>query len=224
MKTNETKNVGANNSNAALVTKKEAREIIRLAKQDCSTISGAVRNMCILFKDKDLLRATFLNEKVKNPKAKKRLSEIIKNRSMCVNILSTYSMQLDGIVCKKYVIAKAENGVTIKKYKLPENPLAGVRLKSAGFEGKKLFVDYKPVEGKGHLEICSKTDDGNYTTYCYVPKDSFNYIDAFRAVMLYIAAGEPDLNGIKAKAIEKKANSIVKIAEETNVETAEKVA
>ena len=49
-------------------------------------------------------------------------------------------------------------------------------------------------------------------------------MDAFRAVMLYIAAGEPDLNGIKAKAIEKKANSIVEIAEETNVETAEKVA
>lgn len=224
MKTNEMKNVSANNSNAALLSKKDAREIIRFAKEDCSTISGAVRNMCILFKDKDLLRATFSNEKVKNPKVKKRLSEIIKNRSLCVNILSTYSMQLDGIVCKKYVIAKVENGVTIKKYKLPESPLAGVRLKSAGFEGKKLFVDYKTVEGKEHLEICSKTDDGNYTTYCYVPKDKFNYIDAFRAVMLYIAAGEPDLNGIKAKAIEKKANSIVEIADETNVETAEKVA
>ena len=127
MKTNEKKNASMNNSNTSLVSKKEAREIIRLAKEDCSTISGAVRNMCILFKDKDLLRATFLNEKVKNPKAKKRLSEIIKNRSLCVNILSTYSMQLDGVVCKKYVIAKAENGVTVKKYKLPENPLAGVR-------------------------------------------------------------------------------------------------
>lgn len=218
------KNASVNNSNATLVSKKEAREIIRLAKEDCSTISGAVRNMCILFKDKDLLRATFSSEKVKNPKAKKRLSEIIKNRSLCVNILSTYSMQLDGIVCKKYIIAKAENGVTIKKYKLPENPLAGVRLKNAGFDGKKLFVDYKPVEGKGHLEICGKTDEGNYTTYCYIPKDSFNYIDAFRAVMLYIAAGEPDLNEIKAKAIERKVNSIVEIAEDTNVETAEKVA
>lgn len=218
------KNASANNSNATLVSKREAREIIRLAKEDCSTISGAVRNMCLLFKDKDLLRATFSNEKVNNPKVKKRLSEIIKNRSLCVNILSTYSMQLDGVVCKKYVIAKVENGVTIKKYKLPENPLAGVRLKNAGFDGKKLFVDYKTVEGKEYLEICSKTDDGNYATYCYVPKSNFNYIDAFRAVMLYIAAGEPDLNEIKAKAIEKKANSIVEIAEDTNVETAEKVA
>lgn len=224
MKTNEMKNAGANNSNAALVSKKEARGFINRAKADCSTISGAVRNMCILFKDKELLRATFEVEKVKGAKVKKRLSEIIKNRSMCVNILSTYSMQLDGIVCKKYIIAKAENGVTVKKYKLPETPLAGVRLKNAGFEGKKLFVDYKAVEGKKYLEICSKTDEENYTTYCYIPKDKFNYLDAFRAVMLYIAAGEPDLNGIKAKAIEKKANSIVEIAEETNVETAEKVA
>lgn len=218
------KNASVNNSNATLVSKKEAREIIRLAKEDCSTISGAVRNMCILFKDKDLLRATFSSEKVKNPKAKKRLSEIIKNRSLCVNILSTYSMQLDGVICKKYVINKVENGVTIKKYKLPENPLAGVRLKSAGFEGKKLFVDYKTVEGKKYLEICNKTGDDNYATYCYIPKDSFNYMDAFRAVMLYIAAGEPDLNEIKAKAIERKVNSIVEIAEKTNVETAEKVA
>lgn len=224
MKTNEKKNASMNNSNTSLVSKKEACGFVNRAKEDCGTISGAVRNMCILFKDKELLRATFEVEKVKGAKVKKRLSEIIKNRSLCVNILSTYSMQLDGVLCKKYVIAKAENGVTVKKYKLPEKPLAGVRLKSAGFEGKKLFTDYKPVEGEEYLEICSKADDWNYTTYCYVPKDNFNYIDAFRAVMLYIAAGEPDLNGIKAKAIEKKANSIVEIADETNVETAEKVA
>lgn len=120
-----------------------------------------------------------------------------------INICRYYSMQLDGVFCKRIVLQKEYFDSPEKKIsnieKYPDKDLLkGIKLKKKGFSGKNLFTDY-PAEYKDKaLKTFVKTDK-DLTTYAFVKSDRFNLYFVLDAIRDYIKAGKPDIETLKTK-------------------------
>lgn len=120
-----------------------------------------------------------------------------------INICRYYSMQLDGVFCKRIVLQKEYFDNPEKKIsnieKYPDKDLLkGIKLKKKGFSGKDLFADY-PVEYKDKALKTFVRTDKDLTTYAFIKSDRFNLYFVLDAIRDYIKAGKPDIETLKTK-------------------------
>lgn len=112
-----------------------------------------------------------------------------------------YSMQLDGIFCKK-VILRRENKEDISKNvsnidKYPMNVLLyGTNLKNKGFRTKTTVY---PEEFKEKPLITFLKSDKENITYGFIKNDKFSLYFVLDAIRDYIKAGCPEIDTLKTK-------------------------
>lgn len=120
-----------------------------------------------------------------------------------IKICRFYSMQLDGVFCKRVILQREFFNDPIKNVsnldKYPDSELLkGTALKKKGFKGKDLFTPY-PDEYKDKVLKTFVRTDKDLTTYGYVKNDSFNLYFVLDAIRDYIKAGKPDIETLKSE-------------------------
>lgn len=120
-----------------------------------------------------------------------------------IKICRFYSMQLDGVFCKRVILQRdffndpTQNVSNLDKY--PDSELLrGTTLKKKGFKGKDLFTSYPDEYKDKVLKTFVKTDK-DLTTYGYVKNDRFNLYFVLDAIRDYIKAGKPDIETLKSE-------------------------
>lgn len=120
-----------------------------------------------------------------------------------IKICRFYSMQLDGVFCKRIILQRdflndsTQNVSNLDKY--PDSELLkGTTLKKKGFKGKDLFTPYPDEYKDKVLKTFVKTDK-DLTTYAYVKNDRFNLYFVLDAIRDYIKAGKPDIETLKSE-------------------------
>lgn len=120
-----------------------------------------------------------------------------------IKICRFYSMQLDGVFCKRVILQReffndpTKNVSNLDKY--PDSELLkGTALKKKGFKGKDLFTPY-PDEYKDKVLKTFVRTDKDLTTYGYVKNDRFNLYFVLDAIRDYIKSGKPDIETLKSE-------------------------
>lgn len=120
-----------------------------------------------------------------------------------IKICRFYSMQLDGVFCKRVILQReffddpTKKVSNLDKY-TDKTLLKGTLLKKKGFKGKDLFTSYPDEYKDKVLKTFVKTDK-DLTTYGYVKNDRFNLYFVLDVIRDYIKAGKPDIETLKSE-------------------------
>lgn len=185
--------------------------IFRGLKEESYNLSTAVK-MAKWMYNKKLIEACVKNENEKLSKAnqldvKKTVDEVYSTFQLSndnlIKICRYYSMQLDGVFCKKVILQREffnepeKNVSNLERF--PDSALLnGANLKKRGFKGKNLFTSYSDEYKDKPLKTFVKTDK-DLTTYGFVKSDRFNLYFVLDAIRDYIKANKPEVETLKTK-------------------------
>lgn len=185
--------------------------IFKSLKEESYKLSAAVK-MAKCTYNKKMIENCVAKENDKLAKAnqldvKKTVNEIYSvfqlSNDNLIKICRFYSMQLDGVFCKRVILQRdffndpTQNVSNLDKY--PDSELLkGTILKKKGFKNKDLFTPY-PDEYKDKVLKTFVRTDKDLTTYGYIKNDRFNLYFVLDAIRDYIKAGKPDIETLKSE-------------------------
>lgn len=180
--------------------KKETYKLSSAVKMAKVQFTKQLIEACVKTANNKLLKSNQLDVK---QTAKEIHSVFQLSNDNLIKICRFYSMQLDGVFCKRVVLQRdffndpTQNVSNLEKY--PDSELLkGIILKKKGFKGKDLFTSY-PDEYKGKVLKTFVKTDKDLTTYGYVKNDRFNLYFVLDAIRDYIKAGKPDIETLKTE-------------------------